>query len=84
MFSFHRNVQYPINSIFREYITKFMNQCIQSANERKTMLLITNDTLINTETPYDNNSPPSSSNILRGLFFLSVSTGIYLIISRKK
>ncbi len=84
MFSSHRNVQYPFNHIFREYITKFMNQCIQSANERKSALLITNDTLINTETPDDSNSSPSSSKILRGLFFLSISTGIYLFISRKK
>ena len=84
MFSSHRNVQYPFNHIFREYITKFMNQCIQSANERKSILVTRNDTLINTETPYKSNSSPSSSTIWRGLFFLSVSTGIYLFISRKK
>ena len=84
MFSSHRNIQYPFNPIFREYITKFMNQCIQTANERRKPLLIKNDALINIETPDDDNSSNPSSNMWRGLIFLSISTGIYLFISRKK
>jgi hypothetical protein len=84
MFSFNRKLQYPFNPIFREYITKFTNQCIQSANERKLALLITIDPLIRTEISDDDNTSYPSSNFIGGLIFLSISTGMYLFISRKK
>jgi len=84
MFLFNRKLQYPLNPIFREYITKFTNQCIQSANERKLSLLITNNPLIKSEISDDDIPSYPSSNFIGGLIFLSVSTGIYLFISRKK
>ena len=83
MLSFNRKLQYPLKPIFREYITKFMNQYTQSANERKTTLLITNDPFTCTENSDDNNIPYPSKWV-GGLIFLSISTGIYLFISRKK
>jgi hypothetical protein len=87
MFSSNQNVQYPLHPIFREYIAKFMNRCIQSANERKSAFLITNGTTKNkknTENTDNNNSSYPSSNFLGGLIFLSISTGIIFLISRKK
>jgi hypothetical protein len=84
MLSFNRKLQYPLKPIFREYITKFMNQYTQTANEINSVLLITNDPFIHIENSDDGNSPYPSSNIIGGLIFLSVSTGIYLFISRKK
>jgi hypothetical protein len=84
MISFNRKIQYSLNTIFREYITKFTNQCIQSANKRKLALLTTNDALIRTEISDDDIPSYPSSNFIGGLIFLSISTGIYLFISRKK
>ena len=84
MFSSNQNIQYPLHPIFREYIAKFMNRCIQSANERKSTLLIKNDTLKHAENADADNSSYPSSKIIGGLIFLSLSTGIYLFISRKK
>ena len=84
MFSFNRKLQYPFNPIFREYITKFTNQCIQSANERKITLLLTNNPFNNIEKSDDDIPSYPSSNFIGCLIFLSVSTGIYLFISRKK
>jgi hypothetical protein len=81
MFSSNQPAQYPLHPIFREYIAKFMNRCIQSANERKSPLLIKNDTLKNADN--DNSSYPSSK-FIGGLIVLSISTGIYFLISRKK
>lgn len=84
MFSFNRKLQYPFNPIFREYITKFTNQCIQSAKERTFPLLITNDPLIRSDISDDDISSYPSSNFIGGLIFLSIATGIYFFISRKK
>jgi hypothetical protein len=84
MLSFNQKLQYPLKPIFREYITKFMNQYTQSAHKTNTSLLITNAPLKYVENSDDNNSPYPSSKFWGGLIFLSVSTGIYLIISRKK
>lgn len=84
MFSFNRKLQYPFNPIFREYITKFTNQCIQSAKERTFPLLITNEPLIRSEISDDDNTSYPSSKFVGCLIFLSISTGIYLFISRKK
>jgi hypothetical protein len=84
MFSSNQNIQYPLHPIFREYIAKFMNRCLQSANERKSQFVIKNCTLKKTENTDNNNSSYPSSKIVGGLIFLSVSTGIYLFISRKK
>jgi hypothetical protein len=84
MLSFNRKLQYPLKPIFREYITKFMNQYTQSANEINSALLITNDPFTHIENSDDGNSPYSSSNVIGGLIFLSISTGMYFLISRKK
>ena len=84
MLSFNRKLQYPLKPIFREYITKFMNQYTQSANEINPGLFITNGPFKHVENSDDGNSPYPSSTIIGGLIFLSVSTGIYLFISRKK
>ena len=84
MFSFNRKLQYSLNPIFREYITKFTNQCIKSANERKMSLLITNNPLMKSEISDDDIPSYPSSNFIGGLIFLSITTGIYFFISRKK
>ena len=84
MFSSNQNVQYPLHPIFREYIAKFMNRCLQTANERNQTLLIKNGTLKHEESSDDDNSSYPSSKFIGGFIFLSISTGIYLFISRKK
>ena len=84
MLSLKRTLQYPLKPIFRDYITKCMNQYIQSANKKNPLLLIANDPFKCIETSDDDNISQPSSNIFGGLIFLSVSTGIYLFISRKK
>jgi len=84
MFSFNRKLQYSLNPIFREYITKFTNQCIKSANERKMSLLITNSPFNNIEKSDDDIPSYPSSNFIGYLLFLSITTGIYFFISRKK
>ena len=83
MLSFNRKLQYPLKPIFREYITKFMNQYTQPANEINPALLITNNPLKYTENTDDVNSLYPSI-FWGGVIFFSVSTGIYLLISRKR
>ena len=83
MFSSNQNVHYPLHPVFREYTAKFMNRCIQSANDRKLELLITNGSVKNTDYSNDDNSQYSSK-FVGGLIFLSISTGIYLFFSGKK
>ena len=84
MFSSNQNVQYPLHPIFREYIAKIMNRYVKSANERNPPLLITNGAFKNTENSDADNSSYPSSKLVGGLIFLSISTGIYFFISRKK
>ena len=84
MLSFNRKVQYPLKPIFREYITKCMNQYIQSENKINSSLLIMNDPFKCTEPSACADIPYSSSTWIGGFLFLSISIGIYLLGSQKK